>query len=686
MTVGRRWGRLDEEPESPVRRSKRLRRGLASETRTVADCGLPSVARKRKRSNRGSHGISSHEPESREGDGSALDLSAAIPTRLDSEIGPLATNVALHLNFTVPKLSRATDVLPPDRSSSPPAVVAGASTGDTAAGADAAVLQRQIASLLNRERARADEQHIYMQTMQEVKKLQGEKINSLMIEVARLNAQVMELSHAKAALEVLVAGSSRGGRQAAAAAERAVIATKKKRQKDEAFLDTITPLQRDLVVVMKYASDDIARRCMRNLTPMEQSPGIADYRWVPSPLKIAEGDGIGPLGGGTRAAVPPLDVAKLGITNGALLPPQLSPTILARTAYKMALESGSLISALRAASKEEISGACIFNGIQGASKLSAEVADKASSYMSSLKRTVWTRVAKVWDVSCIRVENKLKSASVDYIIHALNNAAGEDVKMMGIAFADDDSGGIDKIMRACIDCITSGSLDHWRTVVPPGHSESDNIGESGVDILFVFDTARDIYKEWAGLRLGKDRLRAGVASILTLARLDAWIATRCVMQVALARTALGIATKLSDDGAEESDIHSALLKVLSKGGVSHAMFTDVLSHLLPKATLGIHETLREIVDRVAPEELEKTLISDASGETFEHANDTREITFSYVCPYSIKEGKDCDRVILRPSAFKKYVCEWIGDVCDGLVGVSELTSSQFDPISFDGEG
>ncbi|CDF33375.1 unnamed protein product [Chondrus crispus] len=352
----------------------------------------------------------------------------------------------------------------------------------------------------------------------------------------------------------------------------------------------------------------------------------------------------------------------------------------------MALESGSLTSALRAASKEEISGACIFNGIQGASKLSAEVADKASSYMSSLKRTVWTRVAKVWDVSCIPVQNKLKSASVDYIIHALNNAAGEDVKMMGIAFADDDSGGIDKIMRACIDCITSGSLDHWRTVVPPGHSESDNIGESGVDILFVFDTARDIYKEWAGLRLGKERLRAGVASILTLARLDAWIATRCVMQVALARTALGIATKLSDDGAEESDIHSALLKVLSKGGVSHAMFTDVLSHLLPKATLGIHETLREIVERVAPEELEKTLISDASGETFEHANDTREITFSYVCPYSIKEGKDCDRVVLRPSAFKKYVCEWIGDVCDGLVGVSELTSSQFDPISFDGEG
>ncbi|CDF38646.1 unnamed protein product [Chondrus crispus] len=241
-------------------------------------------------------------------------------------------------------------------------------------------------------------------------------------------------------------------------------------------------------------------------------------------------------------------------------------------------------------------------------------------------------------------------------------------------------------MRACIDCITSGSLDHWRTVVPPGHSESDNIGESGVDIFFVFDTARDIYKEWAGLRLGKERLRAGVASILTLARLDAWIATRCVMQVALARTALGIATKLCDDGAEESDIHSALLKVLSKGGVSHAMFTDVLSHLLPKATLGIHETLREIVERVAPEELEKTLISDASGETFEHANDTREITFSYVCPYSIKEGKDCDRVVLRPSAFKKYVCDWIGDVCDGFVGVSELTSSQFDPIRFDGEG
>ena len=259
--------------------------------------------------------------------------------------------------------------------------------------------------------------------------------------------------------------------------------------------------------------------------------------------------------------------------------------------------------------------------------------------MSSLKRSVWTRVAKVWDISCIPVQNKLKNASVSQIVHALNSAAAEDVKMMGIVFADDDSGGIDKIMRACIDSIPSGSLGHWRTVAPPGHSQSDTLAESGVDILFVYDTARDIYKEWAGLRLGKERFSAGLASILTLSRLDAWIATRCVMQVALARTALGIATKLSDDGAEDGDIHTALLKVLSKGGVSHAMFTDVLSHMLPKATLGIHEKLREIVERVAPEELEKTLISDASGETFGHANDTREITFSYVCPYSIKVGQ-----------------------------------------------
>ena len=349
---------MDEGPDSPVRRSKRLRRSLASEPRAAADCGFPSVAQNRRGAT--DRGSSSHGTGNEEEDGILVGPSAAIPTQLDRKSGPLATTLAPESQPTLPHPSCATDVLLPDRESLPLAMITGEPTGDTvasnssgpltqaraipgppaAAGVHVVALQRQIASLLNRERARADEQHIYMQTMQEVKKLQGEKINSLMMEVARLNTQVMELSHAKAALEVLVAESSRGGRHAAAAAERTVISNKKKRQKDEAFLETITPLQRDLVVVMKYASDEIARRCMRNLTPMAQSTGIADYRWVPSPLKIAEGDGIGPLGGGTRAPVPPLDVAKLGVTSGALLPSQLSPNLLARTAYKMAVESG----------------------------------------------------------------------------------------------------------------------------------------------------------------------------------------------------------------------------------------------------------------------------------------------------------------------------------------------------------
>ena len=217
--------------------------------------------------------------------------------------------------------------------------------------------------------------------------------------------------------------------------------------------------------------------------------------------------------------------------------------------------------------------------------------------------------------------------------------------------------------------------------MPRGHSESDAPAESDVDTFFVYDTSQDVYKEWAGLRLGKERLDAGLASILKVARLDAWVATRCELQVALASTVLLIATKLSDDGAEERDIHAALLKVLSKGGVSHSMFTDVLSHVQSKATHGIHETLRKFVERVAPEELERNMISDASRETFRLANDTREIKFSYFCPYSIKVGKECTRLVLRDSSFRNYVCDWIGDVCNDLVRVSERTSLQFDPIS-----
>jgi hypothetical protein len=104
--------------------------------------------------------------------------------------------------------------------------------------------------------------------------------------------------------------------------------------------------------------------------------------------------------------------------------------------------------------------------------------------------------------------------------------------------------------------------------------------------------------------------------------------------------------------------------------------------LLPRAVTGIHEHLRAVVEKVAPAELSKSVESTnaAVGMEYDHANYTRVMTQSYVCPFSVNVKAERDYLLLDPAAFKEHVRRWIGLVSDGFVGISDLRTPAFTAI------
>jgi hypothetical protein len=112
------------------------------------------------------------------------------------------------------------------------------------------------------------------------------------------------------------------------------------------------------------------------------------------------------------------------------------------------------------------------------------------------------------------------------------------------------------------------------------------------------------------------------------------------------------------------------------------MHSDVFTILLPRAVIGIHEHLRAVVEKVAPAELAKGVESTNSAVDMEydHANSTRVMTQSYVCPFSVNVKAERDYLLMAPTAFKEHVCSWIGLVSDGFVGIGDLSSPTFAAI------
>jgi hypothetical protein len=254
-------------------------------------------------------------------------------------------------------------------------------TDDSASGGSPADLIKVLRANVNRDQRELENLTISLRKSYEPSDRPKQLMTSILKKNERITTQNVALQESEAALRALVGpGAAKGAGRIAASKTR-------KRESEGLFQAELSPLQRDVVNIVRLYAADIARSSVHYITHWPvSSGGPVDYAWYPTPLKIAEGDGTGPLRGGSRAPQPPLGVAKLGLSAGALTAPVGTASDLARIAFARAGAEGKLTSALEAASAESVQAAC---SLRGGDSLKDEVVARASSAMGNIKRKVW---------------------------------------------------------------------------------------------------------------------------------------------------------------------------------------------------------------------------------------------------------------------------------------------------------
>ena len=236
-----------------------------------------------------------------------------------------------------------------------------------------------------------------------------------------------------------------------------------------------------------------------------------------------------------------------------------------------------------------------------------------------------------------------------------------------------------------------------------------------VDVLFKNFPARCAYTKWAGLpSRGRKNLTigdnmkslpefTGDASILTLARLDAWMSA----QIILAMRPVPVAVK-SDEATDEDCGEDGPKEDGAKGGGFSQNHDHNLMYemLLPRAIEGVLDQIRDAVSKVRPDELympfdydEAAALGDdpepeamdatpscratvwGTGTSEGHEGDLhgqgwREVTSSHYSPFD-----KMHYVVALPSFISCHVCSWIGEVRDGFVGVNDGSQVLYEPIT-----
>lgn len=212
-----------------------------------------------------------------------------------------------------------------------------------------------------------------------------------------------------------------------------------------------------------------------------------------------------------------------------------------------------------------------------------------------------------------------------------------------------------------------------------------------VDIFFGNAVARSTYREWTTVKDVCDATPCtvpelpGDASVLTLARLDAWMATNVLMSLLALPDETG--RKRSDSAANDDDV-----KVTNTmGKVRNTTHNDMFEILLPRAIEGVLGEIRAKVEEAEPDELwmpfdwkrakeleaepralneltssKTTVFGDKGHRGDLHSQAWRTITSSHLNPFD-----DRHYVVALPSFISTHVCSWIGEVKDAFIGVSD---------------
>lgn len=229
----------------------------------------------------------------------------------------------------------------------------------------------------------------------------------------------------------------------------------------------------------------------------------------------------------------------------------------------------------------------------------------------------------------------------------------------------------------------------------------------GVDKFFRNATARQCYVRWAFVGRGHHRCvevgYEGDTSILTLARLDAWMFCQCLMGLVdivpppgpdgkAGKKARG-KKKKEDDGSDD--------EVDDCSGPTRNTFHNALFEIVfPAAVEGVLAEVRNIVKSVHPNELlmpfdpampdglpadefdkhesSKTPCEGPEGHGGDiHSQLWRRGTSSHLSPYDTRHY-----VVARPSFIREHVCFWLGYVRDAFVGVCD-SGTQYVPLTRD---
>jgi hypothetical protein len=224
-----------------------------------------------------------------------------------------------------------------------------------------------------------------------------------------------------------------------------------------------------------------------------------------------------------------------------------------------------------------------------------EVVTRVSAAMGNLKRKAWKLPRNMWCSKSPPSSKEVTEATdLGAMIHLLKDATDIDCSIMGAEFGGGNS-DMESHIRSCVDAIGSNELRRLRVATPAsakegtGNFASASLG--GVDTLFSGEAARSTYEEWTVLSRGAKPAAnplAGVASILPLARLDAWLATKCVRQVVSAASALSAYDENNDGGDHETSpaARAALLTSLRKAGASTRWILMYLQSSYPDLSLA----------------------------------------------------------------------------------------------------
>ena len=233
----------------------------------------------------------------------------------------------------------------------------------------------------------------------------------------------------------------------------------------------------------------------------------------------------------------------------------------------------------------------------------------------------------------------------------------------------------------------------------------------GVDKFFKNATARACYVRWAFA--GKNHSGSVTygfncdASVLTLARLDAWMFCECLMalrDIVPPKAPGGGSGKKPSKGrgksAQDKEESDDDVDVDDNTGPSRNTFHNSLFEIVfPRAIEGVLREVRNVVGKVRKDELflpfDPDLPDGMTVEEFDndvnsktpcegpeghegdiHSQKWRRYTSSHLSPYDKRHY-----VVALPSFIKKHVCFWIGSVRDAFIGVHVSGTTMYDPIT-----